>query len=242
MTAVIHLAQAWCVEQAAAAAPVFDEQADIVARMRIAAMRRIRRRAAAQGNGGDAQRRTGGNAEGFCIQFDQLVLQATVPVAEHVEQRKTGGQVLMHHLGTPDLMRAAFAQGQQTGAMVDLAIEQDDAGDGSVTQLARWLQRRKGLDLRTDVRRGIAQDPLLTVIGNGDGRLRARLRPQGTGTHAVAVAAVAVPLGKAAASGGTENLDMHGSHQRGCPGRAGARSDQRLAKYMVTSKPMRRSV
>ena len=42
-----NLAQARRIEQAAAAAPVLDEQADIVARVRIAAMRRIRRRAAA---------------------------------------------------------------------------------------------------------------------------------------------------------------------------------------------------
>lgn len=242
MTAVIHLAQAWCVEQAAAAAPVFDEQADIVARMRIATVRRIWRRTAAQGDGGNAQRRTGRNAEGFSVQLDQPVLQTTVPVAEHVEQRKAGSQILMHHLGTPDLMRAALAQGQQARAVIDLAIEQDDAGNRRVAQLARRLQRRKGFNLRTDVRRGIAQNPLLAIVGDGDGRLRTRLRPQAAGPHATAVAAVAVPLGESRHRRQNRESGYAWKSPAGCPGRAGARRDQRLAKYMVTSKPMRISV
>ncbi|MNI99363.1 hypothetical protein D3C73_1584290 [compost metagenome] len=58
----------------------------------------------------------------------------------------------MHTLGAPDVMGAAFAQAEQTGAMVDLAVQQHDAGDGAVTQAPRRLQRRKTFELRANVR------------------------------------------------------------------------------------------
>lgn len=38
----------------------------------------------------------------------------------------------MNHLGAPDFMRAAFAQRQQAGGVIDLAVQQDDRTDGGV--------------------------------------------------------------------------------------------------------------
>lgn len=131
-------------------------------------------------------------------------------MAEHVEQRKAGAQVLMHHVGTPDLMRAAFAQAEQAGGVIDLAVEQDDGLYPGVTQGTARLHGRKALQLRTDVRRGVAQHPVHPVVGQGNGRLRARMGTQAAIAKATAIGAVAVPLGKAAAGGGAENLDMHG--------------------------------
>ncbi|MNO99987.1 hypothetical protein D3C76_917720 [compost metagenome] len=58
----------------------------------------------------------------------------------------------MNPLGAPHVMRAAFTQAQQPGAVIDLAVQQHHAGDGAVTQASRRLQRRKTLELRANVR------------------------------------------------------------------------------------------
>jgi hypothetical protein len=55
-------------------------------------------------------------------------------VGEHVEQREAGAQVFVDHVGAPDLMRAAFAQAEQAGGVVDLAVHQDDGADAGVAQ------------------------------------------------------------------------------------------------------------
>ncbi|MNO77118.1 hypothetical protein D3C76_682160 [compost metagenome] len=94
--------------------------------------------------------------------------------------------------------------------MVDLAVEQDDGIDAGIAQGAGRLHRRKGLKLGADIGRGVAQDPVLAVVGQRDGRLGARRGTQAAVAIALAVDAVAVPLGEAAAGGGTENLDVHG--------------------------------
>lgn len=94
----------------------------------------------------------GRDAERLAIEADRLPLQSAIPVLKHGEQRETAAQVLMHTRGAPNVMRTAFAQAEQTGAMIDLAVQQHDAGDGSVTQSARRLQRRKTLELRANVR------------------------------------------------------------------------------------------
>ncbi|MDT4841724.1 hypothetical protein FQZ97_755940 [compost metagenome] len=217
----IHLAEAGGVEQRAAAGEVLDEQADVVARMRVAAVRRVRRRAAAQRDGGEAQARAGGNRERCAGQLDGLPAQAAVPVGEHVEQREAAGQVLVDHLGAPHLVRATFAQAEQAGGVVDLAVEQDDPGNRCIAQAAGRLQGREGFELGADVRRGIAQDPVDAVVAEGDRRLGARPCAEGAGTDAAAVAAVAVPLREATAGGGAENLDAHGREfRRKRPGRS----------------------
>jgi len=186
-----------------------DQQAQVVARMRIVAMGRIGRRGAAQREGREFQIRAGRDGEA-AAQGDGLPAETAVPVLEHVEQRKAGGKVLVDHLGAPDLMGAAFAQAEQAGGVVDLAVQQDDGADAGVTQGPRRLQRGEAGQLGADVGRGVAQDPVHPVVGQGDGRLGTGLGPEGALAEAVAIDAIAVPLGKATAGGGAENLDMHG--------------------------------
>ena len=69
--------------------------------------------------------------------------------------------------------------------------------------LAGWLQLGVGLNLGQDVWRGVDQQPVGAVDGDGDGRLGSGLGVDGATAQAVAVGAVAVPLRKAAASGRT---------------------------------------
>ncbi len=99
------------------------------------------------------------------FQLDAVPLQAAVPVAEHVEQREAGAQVLVDHVGAPDLVRAAFAQAEQAGGVVDLAVQQDDGVDAGVAQGSARLHRGKALELGADVRRGVAQHPVHAVVG-----------------------------------------------------------------------------
>jgi hypothetical protein len=94
----------------------------------------------------------GRDAEWLAVQSDPLPLQPAVPMFEHGEQGEAAAQVFMHAFGAPDRMRAAFAQTQQAGAMVDLAVHQDDADDRGITHPARRLQRRETLELRAYVR------------------------------------------------------------------------------------------
>ncbi|MNN77438.1 hypothetical protein D3C81_1938980 [compost metagenome] len=74
----------------------------------------------------------------------------------------------MDHVGAPDLVRAAFAQAEQAGGVVDLAVEQDDGVDAGVAQGAGRLHRGKALQLRADVRRSVAQYPVDTVVRQGN--------------------------------------------------------------------------
>lgn len=75
----------------------------------------------------------------------------------------------MDHVGAPDLVRAPFAQAEQAGGVVDLAVEQDDGIDACVAQGPGRLHGGECLELGADVGRGIAQDPVLAVVGQGDG-------------------------------------------------------------------------
>src|SRR3546814_12749428 len=105
----------------------------------------------------------------------------------------------MDHLGATDLMRAALTQGQQAGGVIDLAVQQNDGTDGGIAWGTGRLQRRERLQLSADVRRGITQNPVDTVITDGDRRLGTRLRIERAGAQAGAVGAIAVPLRKTAA-------------------------------------------
>jgi len=86
------------------------------------------------------------------VEFDRVVLQAAVPVVEHVEQRKAAGQVLVDHLGAPDLMRAALALGQQAGSVVDLAVHKHNGSDTGASLTRFGLDLRKGFQLGANIR------------------------------------------------------------------------------------------
>ena len=198
----IDLAQSRGVEQFAAGAQVFDDQADVVARVRVEAMGRVGRCGAAQGQGAETQVGAGRDAETL-VEFDAVPVQAAIPVAEHGEQREAAAQVFVDHVGAPDLVRAAFTQAQQAGGVVDLAVHQDDCLHPRIAQGTTRLHRRKTLELRADVRRCVAQYPVHAVIGDRDRRLGTGVGPQTAVTKPGAVHAVTVPLRKSTAGGGT---------------------------------------
>lgn len=157
--------------------------------------------------------------------------QAAVPVGKHREQREAFAEVLVDHLRAPDFVRAAFAQAEQAGGVVDLAVEQDDRADRRIARPTRRLEGREGGDLGTDVGRGVAEDPALAVVGQGDGGLRAWLGRYATVADPATVAAVAVPLGEAPPAA-EPRIRMCMGLPRGleeAPEDRG-RTDQRLAK------------
>ena len=162
----------------------------------------VREVAAAIRERGEAQVGAGRDGEAG-VQLDAVPGQATVPVGQHGEQRETGAQVFVDHVGAPHLVRAAFAQAQQASGMVDLAVHQDDCADAGIAQGAARLHGRKALELRADIRRGIAEHPVHAIVGDRDGRLGTRVGPQAAIAKTCAVHAVAVPLREATAGGGT---------------------------------------
>src|SRR3546814_132745 len=109
-------------------------------------------------------------------------------------------------------------------------------------RISDWSSDVCSSDLSADVRRGITQNPVDTVITDGDRRLGTRLRIERAGAQAGAVGAIAVPLRKTAARSGTKNTDEHGQPPKAKPRPEPGLIDQRFAKYMVTSKPIRMSV
>nr|GFD53962.1 hypothetical protein [Tanacetum cinerariifolium] len=98
----------------------------------------------------EAQVRAGGNDEA-AFQFDAVPDQTAIPVLEHVEQRETCGEVFVDHVGAPDLVRTAFAQAQQAGGVVDLAVHQNDRADARVAQAAIGLHGGEALQLSANV-------------------------------------------------------------------------------------------
>ena len=103
----------------------------------------------------------------------------------------------------------AFAQVQEARHGVDVAVGQHHRGDGGRAQSGGGLERRRGLDLLTEVGRGVDDHPALTVRREGDrglrrgqSRLVARPRPP-------AGRAGSVPLREAAAGRGAEDAQAH---------------------------------
>ncbi len=76
-----------------------------------------------------------GMAKGAPSRAIGTVAQAAVPVGKHGEQREAFVEVLVDHLRAPDFVRAAFAQAEQAGGVVDLAVEQDDRADRRIARL-----------------------------------------------------------------------------------------------------------
>eukprot|EP00933_Yihiella_yeosuensis_P063372 TRINITY_DN664_c1_g1_i1.p8 TRINITY_DN664_c1_g1~~TRINITY_DN664_c1_g1_i1.p8 ORF type:complete len:151 (-),score=3.64 TRINITY_DN664_c1_g1_i1:78-530(-) len=149
----------------------------------------------------------------------------------------------MHLFGTPDIHRKTLAQGQQAGGVVHLAVHQHNGINTRVSQCSGRLHGVERGQLGANVGGRVKQDPVLAVFTDGNGRLGTGPGVQGALPEAVAVGAVTVPLGKATACSGAQNVNQHGGllHKQNGQLEAGRFSTQRLAKYIVTSKPMRRS-
>jgi hypothetical protein len=163
---------------------------------------------------------------------------------QYVQNRQPGAQVLAHRLGSPQLQRRpVLAQQQQSGAVIDLPVDQDDRTDAGITQAMVRLQRGIGGDLLMNVGRGVAHHPLAAVDRDGNRGLAAPARAQSSGAQATAVAAVAVPLRKAPTGSRTQDSYQQGQQPVGCvetaPGLPGAEPDQRFAMYELISIPKR---
>src|SRR3546814_2960930 len=105
-------------------------------------------------------------------------------------------------------------------------------------RISDWSSDVCSSDLSADVRRGITQNPVDTVITEGDRRLGTRLRIERAGAQAGAVGAIAVPLRKTAARSGTKNTDEHGQPPKTKPRPEPGMIDQRFAKDLLHSKPI----
>jgi hypothetical protein len=206
----VDRAEARCIEQAPPAPDICDRDADVVARNRMVAVRRVRRRLARQRQRAKPQPGHARDFKALAVQRNALAGDAAV-MRQHAQDGIALGQVLRDGVGAPQWQRrAALAQHEQAGRMIDLAVHQQHRGDCAVAQLPGRLQRWPGTDLLQHVGRGIEQHAVGTAIRPDEDRgLGAWLRPQRAGTQARAIAAIAVPLGKAAAGGRTQDRDSH---------------------------------
>ena len=118
------------------------------------------------------------------------------------------GEAAMHTIGGVDDERVGFAEGEQTQGVVEVAVGEDDGVDGRVPGLAR-VKTGEALDLVTDLRRGIQQEPALAVGADGHAFLGAGGGHDETRADAPAVRAATVPLGKATARRGAQHSDAH---------------------------------
>ena len=193
-------AQARCIKQLLAVGLVFDQHADGVAVVAIVAVRRIRGRLALERHRGEFQVMSARDFPAGAVDR-HIVPVHTAIVAENIEQRIAGRQVILDHLGTENLaLDLAFAQHQKPGRVVDLRVDQHDANNAGIAQCASRLQRAKLLHLLQHVGRGIEQHPVDAITADANRRLRAGTCLDGAFTQPIAVMTVAVPLGESTAS------------------------------------------
>jgi hypothetical protein len=128
-----------------------------------------------------------------------MTFDAAVMV-EQRNQRQTRGEIGEHRCaGIQRQGRSAFTQHQQTGDVIDLRVNQHDRGNATVTNRAGGLQFRIRAQLCEQIRRGIDQNPVDTVLAHRNRRLGARQHVASLVTGPVTVHTVAVPLRQSAA-------------------------------------------
>ena len=199
------------VVQVLAAAQIFDTHTDIVTKMRVVAMRGIGRRFAAQRHRGKTQvldaidHEIRASFQRHRVPFDAAIM------TQHVEKRVAGGEVLVHHVGAINVERLAFAQNQQAGGMVDLAVDEDDADDARVAQGPGRLHGRKGLQLGANVGGGVEEHPIDAVATDGDGGLCAGRSSDVPPAQPITIRTVTVPLRESTAGGRSKDMYPHHS-------------------------------
>ena len=150
------------------------------------------------------------DTERAAIDGHHLPLDAAV-MPEHREDRIAAREIRVGVVRAPDRQwTRGLAQHEQTGRVIDLPIDQHDAGNAGVARRARRLQHRIRLQLRQDIGRGVDERPLaLVATTHGNRGLGSSLSPQGAVTDARTVTAVAIPLRKAAAGGRPQHPNFH---------------------------------
>src|SRR5262249_11921371 len=93
--------------------------------------------------------------------------------------------------------------------LIKIRTRQDNAGNWRVAQSIVRMKEWICFDLIADVGRNIQQEPAFSVRTDGNLQLGPRLALEGAIPQGPAIAASTVPLGKAAARGGSEDVDIH---------------------------------
>ena len=107
------------------------------------------------------------HAEAAAVGGDSLCSQTTV-VREDARQREAILDIRKHLFGGQQRQRPhMFAQHQQARDMINLRIHQQDGSDAGVSPGACRLQCGCLTNLREDVRRGVDQQPVLTIRTDG---------------------------------------------------------------------------
>ena len=201
------------------------------ARLELGVRAEIARRVAARRERLDHEARAGERLRP--PRFERPPLGAAVAL-QHPQHGIPVGQRALDARGAEDAdRRRRLAQQQQPGGVVDLRVGQQDAGDRRRADAADG-RRGERLELLTEVRRGVDQEPGPVVAADRERRLGARSRTF-TCARGLAHLAMAVPLRKAAAGGRAEYPNAHVASSEGRrPRRASAA--YRWNTYEVTSE------
>ena len=81
--------------------------------------------------------------------------------------------------------------------LIDLAAGQQECLDGAAARAAAWMQYRRPPNLLRQIGRGIDENPILAVGGDGETGLGTRPNPWIAGPGQLADGAAAVPLWEA---------------------------------------------
>src|SRR5207249_6532305 len=103
----------------------------------------------------------------------------------------------------------ALAELQQTQCAIQVGTGEQDPFDRGAAVNAVGQQRREGLDLGRQVRRGVEQEPAPAVGTDGGAALRPRPGPRGLGPSQAAVDAATVPLRETATGRGAQQTYAH---------------------------------
>jgi hypothetical protein len=172
----LRSAQRWRIKKAFPALSVLEQDAYRIADMGIMPMGGVGRGLAVQRHRDKAHaRQVGYRKFAVSVDFDSMALHAAI-MSEHIQDRKPSGQVLIDHVRAVDVERFSLAQKEQSGCVVNLAIDQHYPGDRRVSDGSPRLKGRESLYLGADIGRSVNNNPSLAVIANGHRRLGARLR------------------------------------------------------------------
>ena len=133
--------QTGAIKQLPPAAGVAKHQPDVIPDPGILAIRRVRSGFAFNRQRGDCHAWQRRDLELRAIHRDAMPVHAA-EMLQYVQNRQAGSQILAHRLGSPQFQRrAVLTQQQQSGAVIDLAVNQDDRTDAGIAQALVRLQR-----------------------------------------------------------------------------------------------------
>jgi hypothetical protein len=132
----------------------------------------------------------------------------SILLSEHIEEGIFALNNRADSVGGMDTDRLQFAHQQQPENLVEIASGQDNAFDRGVPETA-GVQLWSRFNLCAQIGRGVQQEPMLIVGGDGNLDLRPGRGVQQTPSLTAAVRATAIPLWKAAAGRRTQNFNSH---------------------------------